>query len=140
MMGFWRNWTTAWCWTVIASGLVLAGGAFEPTSGLARLAFHLLHGPAPLDLDPQMRFSLGVLGAVTAGWGVTLLAAIAGAHRLADQARPVWLTIAAGTTVWFAIDTPISIATGYGLNAIPNLAFWGGLMLPLLRSGVLRRG
>jgi hypothetical protein len=32
----------------------------------------------------------------------------------------------------------MSIATGYGMNAIPNLILLATFLLPIIRSGVLR--
>lgn len=137
MNGFWRRWLAVWCWAVGVFGLVLAGAAFEATSGPSRLFFHVLNSSTELDLDGQGRFSLAVLGAVTVGWSITIAAAIRAAQEMGNRGRPIWVLTTAGVAAWFAIDTPLSIATGYGLNAIPNLAFFGAFLLPVLRSGVL---
>jgi len=138
MSGFWRNWLTGWCWAVGVFGAVLVGGGFEATSGPARLAFDIVKGPEPLDLNAQMRFSLAVMGAVTIGWAITLAAVIQAAVLLGERARPVWLLLVLGVTTWFVIDTPMSIATGYPMNAVPNLALFVTFLLPIIRSGVLR--
>lgn len=137
MSDFWRNWLTVWCLAVGVFGLGLVGGGLDSTSGPTRLFFHLLNGPAPLELDSQMRFSLAVLGAVTLGWSLTLLAAIQAAIALGPRGRPIWLLITGGATAWFVIDTPMSILTGYGLNALPNIVIFATFLLPILRSGVL---
>ena len=137
MTSFWRTWMTVWCWAVLGFGLLLAAACVEATSGPARLLFAALHGPE-LDLDAQMRFTLGVLGAVSIGWSVTFMAALRAANLLAgDAARPVWRLVALSVVSWFAVDTPLSIATGYDLNAVPNLVFLAAFLLPLVRSGVL---
>ena len=138
MPGFWRNWLTGWCWAVGLFGVVLAGAAFEATSGPTRLLFGLLKGPAPLDLDAQMRFGLAVLGAVTFGWSLTLMAAIQAAHQLDDQAQPVWRLVTVSAVAWYGVDSALSIATGYGLNAIPNTVFLLAFLVPVIRGGVLR--
>jgi hypothetical protein len=138
MTGFWRTWMTAWCWAVAGFGLVLTGAAFEATSGPVRLLFAVLHGPESLDLSAQMRFSEAVLGAVTLGWSVTLMAAIHAANLLGERGRPIWGMIAASVVGWWAIDGALSVATGYPLNALPNTVFLAAFLLPILRSGVLR--
>jgi hypothetical protein len=138
MSGFWRNWLTGWCWVVALFGLLLAGAAFEPTSIPTRLLFDLLNGPSPLDLDAQMRFALAVLGAVTFGWGLTFLAAIRAAHQLGDGGRPVWRGITLSVVAWYVIDSGLSVATGYGLNAVPNTFFLLAFLAPVIRGGVLR--
>jgi len=140
MTGFWRTWMTAWCWAVIALGVVLTGAAFEGTSGPVRLLFAVLNGPEPLDLTAQMRFSEAVLGAVTLGWGLTLMAATQAANLLGDGGRPVWGMITASVVIWWVVDCALSMATGYGLNAVPNTVFLAAFLLPILRSGVLGSG
>jgi hypothetical protein len=139
MSGFWRRWLTVWCWAVGVFGVVLVGGAFDATSLPTRLFFGLLNGPAPLDLDAQARFSLGVLGAVTLGWSLTLAAAIGAAIQLGEHGRPTWVMVTASALTWFVVDTPLSIATGYGLNALSNVVFLAAFLTPILASGVLRR-
>jgi hypothetical protein len=138
MPKFWRNWLTGWCGAVALFGLVLTGAAFAATSGPTRLLFALLNGPSPLDLDAQMRFTLAVLGAVTFGWSLTLVAAIQAAHQLDQRGRPVWRQITLSVLAWFVVDSGLSVATGYGLNAIPNTIFVLGFLAPVIRSGVLR--
>jgi len=40
--------------------------------------------------------------------------------------------------VWFVIDSFMSIATGFWLNAVSNTLIAIGLIVPLLATGVLR--
>ena len=138
MSGFWRNWLTVWCWGGGVFGAVLVGGGLEATSGPTRLIFASLNGSMPLDLTAQMRFSLAVMGAVTIGWSLTLAAAVKAAILLGERGRPIWRLLVGGVAAWFVIDTPMSIATGYGLNAIPNLVLLTTFLLPVIRAGVLR--
>jgi hypothetical protein len=137
MTGFWRTWMTAWCWAVMGLGVMLTGAAFEATSGPTRLLFAVLNGPEPLELSAQMRFSEAVLGAVTLGWGLTLMAAIGAANLLGDAGRPVWRMIVASVLVWWCVDSALSMATGYGLNVVTNTLFVAAFLLPILRTGVL---
>lgn len=139
MSGFWRNWLTVWCWAVGLFGLGLVGGDLEATSGPVRVLFGILNGPEPLELNAQMRFSLAVMGAVTMGWSLTLAAVIQAAILLGERGRPIWVLLVGAVTCWFVIDTPMSIATGYGMNAIPNTLILAAFLLPILRSGVLKR-
>jgi hypothetical protein len=139
MSGFWRNWMMAWCGAVALFGLMLMGGAFDATSAPTRIFFGIIGGGRELNLDDQMRFSMAVLGAVTLGWSVTMLGAIQAAILLAERGGPAWRMVAAGVVAWFVTDTPLSIATGYGVNAIPNVIFLAAFLLPLFASGVLTR-
>jgi hypothetical protein len=137
MTGFWRTWMTAWCWAVAGLGVLLMGAAFEATSGPVRLLFAVLHGPQPLELSAQMRFSEAVLGAVTLGWGLTLAAAMQGANLLGERGGPVWRAITLSVVVWWVVDCALSMATGYGMNVAPNTIFLAAFLAPILRSGVL---
>jgi hypothetical protein len=139
MSGFWRSWLIGWCGAVGLFGVVLAGGASEATSGPTRIVFDLLNGPGELVLAPLLRFSLAVLGAVTIGWSVTLLAAIRAASQLGKSGRPIWMLITVSVLSWYVIDSSLSIATGFGLNAVPNTGFVAAFLLPVIRSGVLGR-
>jgi hypothetical protein len=138
MSSFWRNWMTGFCLATGLFGIILAGGGFEITSGPTRLIFDLLNGPGELRLDSHMRFSLAVLGAVTIGWSLTLLAAVQAANQLGKRlGKPIWILVTASVVSWYVIDSSLSIATGFGLNAIPNTVFMAAFLLPVIRSGVL---
>ncbi|MFD3264214.1 hypothetical protein [Phenylobacterium ferrooxidans] len=139
MSRFWRNWLTVWGWAVALFGLVLAGAGFEVTSGPTRLLFDVLNGPEDLVLNAQMRFALGLMGAVTLGWALTLLVTFDAAHKLGAAGGPTWRGVLASAVVWYVIDSGISVATGFGLNAVSNTLLMTGLLTPLMASGVLRR-
>jgi hypothetical protein len=138
MSRFWRNWLMAWCWSVALFGVVLAAAAFEATSGPCRLLFHLLNRSSPLELGDQMRFALAVMGAVTIGWSFTLMAAIQAAHLLGERGGAVWRLTTLGVVTWFVVDSSLSVATGYGLNAVPNTILLLAFLAPVIRGGVLR--
>lgn len=138
MSRFWRTWTIGWCWAVGFFGVILAASAFDATSGPTRLLLGLLNDRVTFDPDAHTRFSLAVLGAVTIGWSLTLLAAIQAAHQLGDQARPIWVLVTSSVVVWYVIDTALSLATGFGLNAIPNTIFLAMFLLPIICGGVLK--
>ncbi|MBR7620363.1 hypothetical protein JKL49_13290 [Phenylobacterium sp. 20VBR1] len=139
MNRFWRNWLTVWAWLVAVFGLVLAGAGLEATDGPTRLIFGLVNGPEDLVLNAQMRFAVALMGAVTLGWAITLMVTFDAAHRLGAQAGPTWRGVLASMAAWFVIDSGLSIATGFGLNAVSNTLLMAGLLLPLLASGVLRK-
>ncbi|WP_340646418.1 hypothetical protein [Phenylobacterium sp.] len=139
MSAFWRNWLTVWGWAVALFGLVLAGAGLEATDGPTRLLFGLLKGPEDLVLDPPMRFAIALMGAVTLGWAITLLVTFDAAHKLGAQGGATWRGVMISAAAWYVIDSGLSIATGFGLNAVPNTLLLAGLLLPLLASGVLRK-
>jgi len=138
MSPFWQSWMKIWCGAVIVFGAVLASGAFPATDGLVRTLYDVLGSQGRPDFDATARFSVGLMGAVTLGWGLTLGAVIDAAHRLGERAAPVWRMITVGIFVWYVIDGAISIATGFALNAVSNTALLAGYLVPVMASGVMR--
>ena len=138
MTGFWKTWMQAWCWFTALFGAVLAAMAFPATQAPGDLFFRLVSGfTLSADyLDGEgLRFAIAVLGAVMIGWGLVMY----GAVRVADRAGPViwqWMTWA--MVVWFVVDSALSVATGFPINAVTNAIFAAGYFVPVLATGVLR--
>lgn len=128
-----------WCGGVTIFGLVLAGGAFEATSGPVRMIYQGLQGPADLVLDPAMRFTLGVMGCVSLGWAATMLLMMRVAFSFGDRARPIWMGLTFGVVVWFVTDSTLSVATGYGLNVIPNALLFSTYLIAIFASDALKQ-
>lgn len=137
MSAFWRWWMTVWCWAVVVFGVVLLGAAFEATSGPARMSFAILDGPGEPSFDAHLRFSVGLMGAVTLGWGLTFFATVSAAHELGERAAPVWRMLTASVIAWCVIDSMISIATGFALNAASNTLLTLGYLVPVMTTGVM---
>ncbi|MFN7178423.1 hypothetical protein [Hyphomonas sp.] len=139
MSKFWKTWMTVWCWGVILFGAVLAGGAFPATDGIVRALYAILGGaPATPEMfdAPGMRFSVGLMGAVTIGWGATILNLLPAIHQAGAAA---WRGLTLALALWFVIDGVISAATGYALNNLPNTALAVLYFIPVLTTGVLKR-
>lgn len=132
-------WMTGWCVALGLFGMILAGSGFEVTSGPVRILFDVLNGPGELDLNPYVRVSLALLGAVTMGWSLTLMAVIQVTNQLEKQvSKRIWIGITASIVIWYVIDSILSIATGFWLNAVSNTIFSATFLIPVIRSGVLR--
>ena len=135
----WQNWLSAWAILVTVFGLVLAGGAFAATDGLTTMLFTLFGNPLPADIDAHHRFAIGLMGAVTMGWGLTYFGAFKALHALdAATAAPIWRYMLFASFVWFAIDSTISIATGFWMNAVSNTVLIVLFLIPLVKSGAMR--
>jgi len=139
MTHFWNSWTMCWCGTLGLFGIILAGGALPATDGLAQLYFHLMNHPEEIDFTPHLRVSLAVLGGVCVGWSMTLFATFQAANALSGTAAiPTWRLLSAGLVSWYVLDSVLSIATGFWLNAVVNTIFFVALLSPIVSAGVLR--
>jgi hypothetical protein len=136
MTAFWKNWLNLWCLAVTLFGAILALGAFAPTDGLARLVFDLFQMPFPDDMDSLHRFSIGLMGAVTMGWGMTLYVAFQAAHLLDPGHAPrIWRSVTIIALIWYVVDSYISVATGYWMNAVSNTLIMALYLVAIWRSG-----
>lgn len=138
MNGAWKSWMVAWCGGVILFGLVLAAGGLPATDGAVTALYNLLGGLAPgaLNLDaPGMRFSIALMGAVTIGWGLTILLLLPAIHA---AGAPAWRGLTLALAVWYVIDGALSAVTGFALNIVPNTALAVAYLVPVLASGALR--
>jgi hypothetical protein len=138
MTGLWKTWITLWCWAVILFGAVLATAGLPATEGIAGLAFSLIGGAevgAGYFDPPGMRFSVALMGAVTLGWGFTILFLLTAIHA---AGAPAWRGLTAAMLIWFVIDSGFSLSTGFALNALSNTLLMAGLLIPLLASGAFK--
>ncbi|MFC4292932.1 hypothetical protein ACFOWX_10960 [Sphingorhabdus arenilitoris] len=139
MSDLYHKWLTTWGWGVVLFGLALAGIAWDATSGFTRIFFDLVGSPIAEAPDTQMRFVIGLMGCVTAGWGLTFMAVFKAAAQLSPEtARPIWGVTTAAALFWYGTDSAISIALGYPLNAASNTVLLALYLIPIWRSGVLR--
>lgn len=139
MSTFWRVWLIIWCLGVALFGLVLAGGAFEATSAPVRFVLENLQGPGDIVFDPTLRFSLAVMGCVSLGWAATMLAIMLAAFKMGERAAPLWSGLTLGVLVWFVTDSALSIATGFGLNVVPNLVLLATYLIAVFAGGAFRK-
>ena len=138
MRGFWKNWMTVWCWGVVAFGALLATVAVPGLDGAARFVFETFNGDKTsvglFDL-PAVKFGLGLQGALTIGWAMTMFAMVGAAQTLG---APLWRALTLSLAAWYVIDSAISVATGFALNAASNTLLMATYLAPVLGSGVLR--
>ncbi len=134
----WQKWMAVWCGAVGLFGLVLVGSGWEATSGPAIAVMDLMNGSEMFVFEPHLRFSLAVLGAVTMGWSLMLLAVVRVTNQL-DYAvnQTLWTGITASIVVWYVIDSVSSVATGFWPNAVSNTVFLVAFLIPVVSSGVL---
>lgn len=129
-----------WSWLVVLTcGLILFGLSLALLPGPTQaLCYWLLFGsavPPPTfgaEAVAYVRFVYGILGAVIAGWGVLLLAVVAGPLRRGDPAA--WLAVYGSVAVWFTIDSTLSIVSGHWANVAPNVGFLVPFAAPLVAT------
>jgi hypothetical protein len=80
---------------------------------------------------------VALLGAVTLGMALAVLAAARAAERPGPEGRPIWVRLTGAMAVWYLVDSGLSVATGFPLNAVSNTLILAGFLAPVLGSGVL---
>jgi hypothetical protein len=139
MNRFWQNWLLVWALGVSLFGLVLAAGAFASTDMLTRALFQLFGAPLPTAMDMHHRFAIGLMGAVSMGWGLTFLIAFKALFALEPaKAAPLWRLTLFAVIIWYLIDSAISLATGIGMNAVSNTVLLILLLIPIIKGGALK--
>ncbi len=139
MTGFWRKAMMAWAVSVVLVGIVFLGAGFSQTDAATRFAFAVMSGAEPA-MTPALRVAAGVMGAVTFGWGLTILAAASVSHLMAPEVcRLLWRRISWAMAGWFVVDGAISLATGFGLNVASNLALTAAFLAIVMGAGVFAR-
>ena len=76
-----------------------------------------------------LRLPFMVLGAVMAGWSLLMIQIVRGPLR--EGSRWAWLTLVQSLTLWFLLDTGMSLVLGYPSHALFNVPFAVSLGIPL---------
>ena len=79
-------------------------------------------------IDRTLNFCYGLMGAIMAGWFLTI------AISMRSGARVVWDAALVGLAVWFVLDNAASVIFGYPLNVVTNAGFVLVLLPTLLLS------
>jgi uncharacterized membrane protein YhaH (DUF805 family) len=127
-----------WWWCLVAScGIMITFGlgmVFAPA--LMHQFFDQVlfaSSSAQTNFDPAANayifFSYGILGALLIAWMVPLLSILVGPFQ--HKQGWAWLAIASSVGIWFAIDSSISIGSGFWQNAVSNVGFLILFAIPL---------
>ncbi|WP_427452683.1 hypothetical protein [Litorimonas sp. WD9-15] len=125
-------------WVVILFGAVLCLAGFTLTLAPVDLLYKVFHpGEGHAVWGDHLRFSTGLMGAVTLGWGLTLLAlAKHTAIMNAASVKALWGSVTTGMIIWLVIDSVISIANGFWVNALSNAVIAAIYFWAIGKSGV----
>jgi len=72
-----------------------------------------------------------VLGAVMAGWAFLMIQIVRG--PLKEGSAWAWTFLVRSLSLWFILDTGMSLVLGYPMHALFNIPFAVALGIPLLR-------
>ena len=133
VFAFWQRWLFSVAILIVLFGLSLS---FFSQSTAFDILFNNQINPvfwnnhlAPENVIAFQRWIYGVLGATVSGWGVFL--AFLSRYPFKSRQRWAWNCIALGLTLWFLVDTAISIIYKVYFNALFNLALYLAGVLPL---------
>jgi hypothetical protein len=136
MTPFWRSWLISWSYFVMLFGLVLVGAGLPATDAIAQTIFGII-GATNVDWTAELRFATALMGAVTLGWGITTLVSIRAALALGDAGTAIWRGILTALLTWYALDSFMSVATGFWMNAMSNTIILAAFAIAMLATGVL---
>jgi hypothetical protein len=135
---FWENCLHAWVWMTIGFGLLFAGAGVSGLDAGAGLFYWVVSGGTVDASDfatPGMRISVSLVGAVMLGWGCAMLAV----YRACGADVAVWRGLSRAVLVWYVVDSALSVATGFPINAVSNTAFVALFMVPAVKLGFFSR-
>lgn len=72
-----------------------------------------------------------VLGAVMAGWALLMIQIVRG--PLKENSTWAWTVLVRSLSLWFVLDTGMSLVLGHPMHAVFNLPFAAALGIPLAR-------
>ncbi len=92
------------------------------------LLLEVLGAETPIAYDPLHRFSIALMGAVSLGWGATLLAVARITPELsAPQAQKLWRMVTWSVLLWFVVDSALSSRPASGAMRSPTRCCWAGI-------------
>ena len=77
-----------------------------------------------------------VLGAVMTGWAFLMIQIVRG--PLKDESTWAWTFLVRSLSLWFILDTAMSLVLGYPMHALFNLPFALALGIPLAQLRPIR--
>ena len=123
---FWKNGLVVWAVFVTLFGLLLAGGGWSATDGPTRVILQMLGGSTFPGDDRTFRISVGLMGAVTFGWGLTALAVVRYVAEDPATRRVLLGPVTLALLAWCVLDSSLSILNGFALNAVSNVLILSG--------------
>ena len=83
-----------------------------------------------------LRLPYMVLGAVMTGWAFLMIQIVRG--PLKEESTWAWTFLVRSLSLWFVLDTAMSLVLGYPMHAVFNLPFAVALGIPLTQLRPIR--
>lgn len=118
-----RAWMKFTAFSVAVFGPIFSLGTVEAISEPARWSLDVLAWPIDGTQDfaaSTTRFLAALTGGFLLGWGVMIWFLATWVHKVAPE--PVRQAVLAGLLAWFLLDSTGSIASGFAINALFNVA------------------
>lgn len=134
MVGYQQRYVT---WLEIVLILVLGYSLLLVVAGATAGSLFSWFGFGPdesIDTDAvrdYLRLPYMVLGAVMAGWTFLMIQIVRG--PLKEQSAWAWTFLVRSLSLWFVLDTGMSLVLGYPMHAVFNIPFAVALGIPLFQ-------
>ena len=130
---FWQRWLFGCSLIITGFGLCMAllnqSPLFEIFNQQVEAVFWLA-GPGTAGTQAFQSWIYGVLGATMAGWGVFF--AFIAYYPFKAKESWSWPCLITGVSLWYLVDTTISLYHDFVFNAIFNTIFLVALLLPVI--------
>ena len=127
---FWHRWLIVLGIMLVVFGVItLFPPLFNAELAYINAAFWP-SGVTPATAKTFYNWMFGVYAAIELSWAVLLLLILI--YPFKKKEKWAWYALLGCFLIWFGIDTSVSLAFGFYLNAINNGIFFLLLLLPLL--------
>lgn len=127
-----RAWMKFTAFSIAIFGPIFSLGSVESIAEPARWSLDFLAWPldgAQQFTAPTTRFLAALTGGFLLGWGMMIWFLATRVHTVAPE--PVRQAVLAGLLAWFVLDSTGSVASGFAVNALFNVAVLLILVGPL---------
>lgn len=125
------TWLEVVLWIVLGYSLLLVFAGATAGSLFAWLGFGPADSIDSSEVRDYLRLPYMVLGAVMAGWSALMIQIARG--PLKEGSSWAWTVLVRSLSLWFVLDTAMSVVLGHPMHAIFNIPFAVALGLPLFR-------
>lgn len=138
MTGPYRSWLVAWCWSVVAIGLIFALGVIPALRAPTLLYLDLVTWPLdgrPESIGTDAVFAFGILGAITAAWGVMMTALVI--DPVIGRMPRFWRVLTMSVVAWFGLLVVVSWLAGMPANIMSGANLLLTYLYPVWRGRLM---